>query len=76
MGLTPIKKPHEKNPSWSRRDDPPWPEDLQQTILNKLLYMVGKDITAAGPHDWFVATAFAVRDHIVRFLDRLHASNL
>jgi glycogen phosphorylase len=34
-------------------------------ILAKLTYAVGKDPAHARPHDWFMATAYAVRDRIV-----------
>jgi starch phosphorylase len=35
------------------------------SIVHKLIYMVGKDPGHAREHDWFVATALAVRDQIV-----------
>ena len=35
------------------------------SIVHKLTYMVGKDPNHAREHDWFVATALAVRDQIV-----------
>jgi glycogen phosphorylase len=35
------------------------------SIVHKLTYMVGKDPRHAREHDWFVATALAVRDQIV-----------
>ncbi len=35
---------------------------LRRAILEKLIYSVGKDETSAREHDWFVATALAVRD--------------
>jgi starch phosphorylase len=38
---------------------------LRKAILGKLLYSVGKDPAHATPHDWFFATALAVRDRIV-----------
>jgi starch phosphorylase len=41
------------------------PEDLKQTILDKLLYSVGKDPGNATRHDWFFATSLAIRDRIV-----------
>src|SRR3954468_6532355 len=34
-------------------------------VLPKLPYMGGKDSGHAQEHDWFVATALAVRDHVV-----------
>ena len=40
------------------------------TVLEKLTYMVGKDPAHAREHDWYVATALAVRDQIVnRWMD-------
>ncbi|MFO1067085.1 MAG: glycogen/starch/alpha-glucan phosphorylase [Geminicoccaceae bacterium] len=38
---------------------------LGQAILAKLTYAVGKDPTSARPHDWYAATALAVRDRLV-----------
>jgi starch phosphorylase len=50
-----------------------WPEAveaLRALILVKLTYAVGKDIPSARDHDWYVATALAVRDRIVdRWMD-------
>jgi len=40
-------------------------EDMRAVILAKLKYMVGKDRGRALDHDWFIATALAVRDRIV-----------
>jgi len=40
------------------------PQDLQQLVLDKLTFMLGKDPVTANLPDWFFATAFAVRDHI------------
>jgi len=45
---------------------------LRQAILDKLTYAVGREAGSARDHDWFVATALAVRDRIV---DRWTASN-
>ena len=43
---------------------------FRQAVLDKLIYMVGKDPDHALDHDWFVATALAVRDRIVnRWMD-------
>ncbi len=40
------------------------------TVMEKLTYMVGKDPAHAREHDWYVATALAVRDQIVnRWMD-------
>ncbi len=38
---------------------------LRRTLVAKLAYAVGKDPIVASLHDWFVATALTVRDHIV-----------
>ena len=44
--------------------------ELRAAILGKLAYSVGRDAASASPHDWFVATALAVRDRIVdRWMD-------
>src|SRR5687768_8111647 len=41
------------------------PEALRAAILAKLTYAVGKDAAHAHDHDWYVATALAVRDQAV-----------
>src|SRR3954452_6211248 len=38
---------------------------LGEAILAKLTYAVGRETANARDHDWFVATALAVRDRIV-----------
>ncbi len=38
---------------------------LRDAILAKLTYSIGKDTASAGPHDWFMATALAVRDRAI-----------
>src|SRR3712207_2727566 len=38
------------------------PERFREAVLAKLTYSVGKDPAAARDHDWFAATALAVRD--------------
>ena len=44
--------------------------ELKKTIEIKLLYVVGKDPEHASVHDWYIATALAVRDRIVdRWID-------
>ena len=40
-------------------------EHVRAAILQKLKYAVGKNAVAASTHDWFVATALAVRDEVV-----------
>jgi starch phosphorylase len=37
---------------------------FRDAVLAKLTYSVGKDRVAATPHDWFMATALAVRDRV------------
>jgi glycogen phosphorylase len=41
------------------------PEALRTAIVNKLTYAVGKDVAHAHDHDWYIATALAVRDQAV-----------
>jgi starch phosphorylase len=38
---------------------------FRNSIVDKLTYVVGKDSSYAREHDWFMATAFAVRDRII-----------
>src|SRR5262245_13443492 len=43
---------------------------FRAAILDKLTYAVGKDRRSAADHDWFIATALAVRDRVVdRWMD-------
>src|SRR5664279_5552878 len=43
---------------------------FRNSVVDKLTYMVGKDPDHAQEHDWFVATALAVRDQVVnRWMD-------
>jgi glycogen phosphorylase len=67
LDVTPIRKAREKatSPVERRPAIDPQPEALRQVILNKLAYALGKDVASATAHDWFFATALAVRDHIV-----------
>ena len=45
-------------------------DSLRAAILDKLVYSVGKDAANAREHDWFVATALALRDRVVdRWMD-------
>jgi starch phosphorylase len=44
---------------------PPTVAALRATILEKLAYQVGKRTVEANQHDWFMATALAVRDRVV-----------
>src|SRR5919197_1008907 len=38
---------------------------FRDTILAKLIYMMGKDRASAQLRDWFMATAYALRDRII-----------
>ena len=38
---------------------------LMEAVLGRLTYTIGKDPSSANQRDWFLATAFAVRDRIV-----------
>ena len=39
--------------------------DMRGAILDKLRFAVGREIATAREHDWYVATALAVRDRVV-----------
>ena len=46
--------------------------DMREAILEKLRFAVGREVSAARDHDWYVATALAVRDRVVeRWLDSI-----
>ncbi len=65
MDVTPIRKTREKAlPPERRPANAVRPEALRQSILDRLAFALGKDAASATPHDWFFATALAVRDHI------------
>jgi len=55
---------------------PPLDADtLRDAIVQKLTYDLGKSRLGARDRDWFIATALAVRDHIVdRWIDRTRAN--
>jgi starch phosphorylase len=38
---------------------------FREAIVAKLTYSIGKDVSTARSHDWFMATALAVRDRVV-----------
>ncbi|HEX9302713.1 MAG TPA: glycogen/starch/alpha-glucan phosphorylase, partial [Casimicrobiaceae bacterium] len=38
---------------------------FRKSVLERLTYTVGKDPGHAQEHDWFIATAYSVRDQIV-----------
>ena len=40
-------------------------EELKRIILRRLIYGVGKDTDSAVNHDWYVALAYAVRQHVL-----------
>ena len=49
---------------------------IKSAVLAKLALAVGKDVASATDHDWFVASAHAVRDRVVhRWLASERASN-
>ena len=49
--------------------------DLRHAILTKLRFAAGREVATARDHDWYVATALAVRDHAVeRWLDSIRRS--
>jgi len=39
--------------------------EIKRAILGKLTLTIGKDVADATPHDWYMATALALRDTIV-----------
>ena len=51
------------------------PEQWRAAIVQKLTYMVGKDPAHALDHDWFMATALAVRDRVTdRWMESTRAT--
>ena len=62
----------ERKQSPSARHDPRADETaLRDAIQSKLKYELGKSFKSATDHDWFYATALAVRDRTSRYLDNL-----
>jgi starch phosphorylase len=59
--------PDKAGPADSQRRTGLSPEaaEFQEAVRSKLTYKVGKLPEHASDHDWFIATALAVRDHIV-----------
>ncbi|CAH2600332.1 glycogen phosphorylase [Rhodovastum atsumiense] len=55
-------QPHSANVTLPRDEDV---GRLRAAILEKLAYTIGKRRVTANDHDWFVATALAVRDRVV-----------
>ena len=46
---------------------------MREAILDKIRYAAGRDVASARDHDWFLATALAVRDRIIdAWLDSIH----
>ncbi len=41
------------------------PDPLAEAILDTLAHRIGKDASAARPHDWLAATILTVRDDII-----------
>src|SRR4051812_22201878 len=56
-----LPRPASADPA-PRNDDV---EGLRADILEKLVYTVGKRSFGATDHDWFLATALAVRDRVM-----------
>ena len=56
-------------------DSPPTDlESIKRAIANKLMFTVGKDVSAARPIDWLHAAAYAVRDQLIeRWMATTHA---
>src|SRR3712207_1768516 len=70
LGETPVKA--EPNGAATQGDEV---ADFKEAILEKLTYSVGKDRGSARDHDWFAATALAIRDQIIdRWMDTTHAT--
>jgi starch phosphorylase len=40
-------------------------ESVQRSLAHRLVYSVGKDNAMATPRDWFYATAYMTRDHLI-----------
>jgi glycogen phosphorylase len=55
-----LPHPAQTNPAPRRTDV----VSLRAAILERLAYQVGKRRVAATEHDWYVATALTVRDHV------------
>ncbi len=50
--------------------------ELREAVLGSLKFTIGKDPSEASPHDWFLATALAVRGRIVeRWIASAKAKN-
>ena len=47
------------------RADPAAVARMREAILAKIRYAAGRDLASARDHDWFLATALAVRDHVI-----------
>src|SRR5262245_17740670 len=60
-------EPHQtrQEPESDQGESAPGVAALKKAIQKKLLYTVGKDPEHASVHDWYMATALAVRDRMV-----------
>ncbi|MDT7952372.1 MAG: glycogen/starch/alpha-glucan phosphorylase [Acetobacteraceae bacterium] len=58
---------HHPSPDLAPASEPKRPgvAEMRARIIDKLQYQVGKSPERASPRDWFMATAFAVRDGVV-----------
>src|SRR4051812_3056936 len=61
----PVERQQTQNESESDRTEASDVAALKKAIQKKLLYTVGKDPEHASVHDWYMATALAVRDRMV-----------
>jgi len=76
IGLDDLTTITEERPPAPRADDA---KAFAAAIVAKLTYTVGKDPAHAQGHDWFLATAYALRDRIIdRWMEttrRVYAEN-
>src|SRR3954451_19896971 len=63
--LHPTSEENESAQAESDRAEATGAAALKKAITKKLLYTVGKDPEHASVHDWYMATALAVRDRMV-----------
>lgn len=61
----PVELQQASQPNQSQRAEASSVAALKKAITKKLLYTVGKDPAHASVHDWYMATALAVRDRMV-----------
>jgi starch phosphorylase len=73
--IAPITPSAAESSDGPAQRDPGTPEAWRARIIDKLTYMVGKDPGHALDHDWFMATALAVRDRVTdRWMDSTGAT--